>query len=68
MIPTKPTSYNFHRRSSSGSDPFQNADVYYGEQGAASQMKNRRRALSSVRGIMFSLHGQLADRAVCYRR
>ncbi|KAL3477139.1 trehalase-domain-containing protein [Aspergillus californicus] len=48
VIPPKPSSYNFHRRSSSGSDPFQNADVYYGDQGAASQMKNRRRALSST--------------------
>lgn len=40
-----------HRRSSSGGDPFQPADIYYGDPQAVERVKNRRRAFSSVRPI-----------------
>ncbi|KAL5340482.1 trehalase-domain-containing protein [Aspergillus crustosus] len=47
MIPPKTKSLAQHRRSSSGGDPFQHPDIYYGEDEAIAKLKNRRRAFSS---------------------
>ncbi|KAL4921683.1 trehalase-domain-containing protein [Aspergillus aurantiobrunneus] len=42
-----PSGINQHRRSSSGGDPFQHPDIYYGDAESISRLKNRRRAFSS---------------------
>ncbi|KAL3456442.1 trehalase-domain-containing protein [Aspergillus heterothallicus] len=47
MIPPKANGVNHHRRTSSGNDPFQHPDVYYGDKEALDRIKNRRRAFSS---------------------
>ncbi|KAL2866616.1 alpha,alpha-trehalase [Aspergillus lucknowensis] len=39
--------FSRHRRTSSGNDPYQDPDVYYGDQEAIARIKNRRRAFSS---------------------
>lgn len=41
-----------HRRSSSGGDPFQHPDIYYGNPESVERIKNRRRAFSSVCAII----------------
>ncbi|CEN59543.1 Putative Alpha,alpha-trehalase TreB/Nth1 [Aspergillus calidoustus] len=46
-IPPKANGFASHRRSSSGNDPFQHPDVYYGDKEALDRIKNRRRAFSS---------------------
>ncbi|KAL2819521.1 trehalase-domain-containing protein [Aspergillus granulosus] len=47
MIPPKANGFSRHRRTSSGNDPFQNPEVYYGDKEALERIKNRRRAFSS---------------------
>ncbi|KAL4821760.1 neutral trehalase [Aspergillus spinulosporus] len=53
-----------HRRSSSGGDPFQHPDIYYGNPESIERIKNRRRAFSSSLKSFNQqdLHDLLGDR------
>ncbi|KAL3438522.1 neutral trehalase [Aspergillus tetrazonus] len=53
-----------HRRSSSGGDPFQHPDIYYGNPESVERIKNRRRAFSSSLKSFNrqDLHEMLGDR------
>ncbi|KAL4808404.1 neutral trehalase [Aspergillus unguis] len=46
-IQNKPNGISNHRRSSSGGDPFQHPDIYYGDEASASRIHRGRRAFSS---------------------
>ncbi|KAI9373816.1 neutral trehalase [Aspergillus egyptiacus] len=47
-IPSESNGFTHHRRTSSGNDPFQHPDIYYGDEESLSRVKNRRRAFSST--------------------